>query len=382
MDENSRKIKIPIDVFLKRSWPILALGAVLLVFAISALVWFAVSGKGRRTASATATSTTEEAATVSTTGDLIPRSLDGVLVSPAESRLQAFAVMVENHTDARPMLGPAKANLAFEIPVEGGITRYLLLFDATSTVDAIGPVRSARPYYVDIVDAFNAVYAHVGGSPEALDKIGRTSGFRDLNEFSSGKYFWRSTKRVAPHNVYTRMDLLQSAAENKKWSIGHFTAWHYKDDLQLESTTGTPRGKNDGPSLKYGGSYNVEWKYDRQENVYVRYEGKSIQKDQDGEVVRAHNIIVMATDGSVLDNVGRLQIRTTGKGSAVLYRDGKSEKIVWRRTSGENFRWETVDGSDALLNRGTTWVEVTLDPKVYATESTSDETATTTGQTQ
>ncbi len=381
MDENSRKIKIPIEVFLKRSWPILALGAVLLVFAISALVWFAVSGKGRRTASATSTSTAEEVIEMTTTtGDLIPRSLDGVLVTPEESRLQPFAVMVENHVDARPMLGPAKANLAFEIPVEGGITRYLLLFDATSTVDAIGPVRSARPYFVDIADAFNAVYAHVGGSPDALTKAGALSGFRNLDEFSSGKYFWRSTKRAAPHNVYTRMDLLQSAADAKKWSTGHFTAWHYKDDLQAESTTGSVRGSSDGPTLKYGGSYNVAWKYDRQKNVYARYEAGAIQKDQDGEAVTAHNVIVMSTDGSVLDDVGRLQIRTTGKGSATLYRDGKAEKIVWRRATGENFRWETVDGSDVMLNRGTTWVEVTLDQKVFATDSTSDTTATTTTQ--
>ncbi|MDQ7815149.1 MAG: DUF3048 domain-containing protein [Patescibacteria group bacterium] len=382
MEENSRKIKIPIEVFIKRSWPILALGAVLLVFAIGALVWFAVSGKGRRNMQANATSTADTIEVTTTTGDLIPRSLDGVLVTPDESRLQPFAVMVENQIDARPMLGPAKANIVFEMPVEGGITRYLLLFDATSTVDAIGPVRSARPYYVDIADGFNAVYAHVGGSPDALTKIGTISGFRNLDEFSSGKYFWRSTKRSAPHNTYTRMDLLQSAAAAKKWPTGHFTAWHYKDDSQMESTTGTVRGDKDGPSLKYGGSYNVEWKFDKQKNIYVRYEGGSIQKDQDGEVVTAHNVIVLETDGSVLDNVGRLQIRTTGKGSAVLYRDGRSDKLVWRRTSGENFRWETVDGADALLNRGTTWVEVTMNPRVYTMESPTTGTTTTSGQTQ
>ncbi|MBI5654795.1 DUF3048 domain-containing protein [Candidatus Uhrbacteria bacterium] len=377
MEQNSRRVTISLETFIKRSWPVLAFGAVLLIGAIAGLTWFAVSGKGRKqpvVETVTATSTVAEAAT--STSDLVSRALDGVLVLPAESRLQSYAVMVENHTDARPLSGPAAANLAFEIPVEGGITRYLLVFDATTTVDAIGPVRSARSYYVDLADGLNAVYAHVGGSPESLDMIKGMSGFRDLNEFSNGKYFWRSTKRVAPHSTYTRTDLLHEAAAAKNFKEGHFVGWHYKDDDALESTTSSVRGKEDGPKLKYGGSYNTSWSYNREENVYERYEAKSLQKDADGTVVKAKNVVVLSTDGQVLDNVGRLKIRTTGRGNAVLYRDGKMMKIVWRRTAGENFRFEGLDGTDVMFNRGTTWVEVTLDSGTFdSTEFSATSTA-------
>ena len=121
-----------------------------------------------------------------------------MLVSAEEANLQPYAVMIDNHPDARPSSGLAAANLVFEVPVEGGMTRYMAVFDATTTVDQIGPVRSARPYFVELADALGAVYAHVGGSPDGLNLITSLPKFRDLNEFWNGKYFWRSAKRDAP----------------------------------------------------------------------------------------------------------------------------------------------------------------------------------------
>ena len=344
----------------------LAFGAVLLLAACVALFSFAVSGKGRKEQASTPAPTVEASAT--STGDLIPRALDGILVPPTEAQLQPYAVMVENHTDARPLTGPANANLVFEIPVEGGITRYMLVFDATTTVDGVGPVRSARPYFVDFADGLNAVYSHVGGSPEALEKISGMKSFRDLNEFWNGKYFWRSTKRVAPHNVYTRSDQFHDAAVAKKWSEGHFRSWRYKEDDGLDSTT-TSRGDIDGPKLMYGGSYTASWKFDKEYNQYIRSEAGEAQKDQDGTPVNAKNVAVILTESSVLDDVGRLKIRTTGRGKAVLYRDGKKFTLTWHRNAGEHIQFESIDGSEAVFNRGTTWIEVVTDPAAYAVAS-------------
>lgn len=379
MEQSSRQIKIPVEVFIKRSWPILAFGAVLVSLLVGALVWYAVSGAGRkhRTEPPTATSTASGVST--TTGDLVPRALDGVLVAPAEAALQPYAVMVENHTEARPMSGPAKANLAFEFPVEGGITRYLLVFDATTTVESIGPVRSARPYFVDVADGLDAVFAHVGGSPAALDQIKADKTFRDLNEYWNGKYFWRSAKRAAPHNVYTKSELMHEAAAAKKFGAGRFVGWHYKDDYPAESSTATARGSEDGPTVKYGGSYTVAWRYDKEANAYSRREAGEMQKDADGTPVTAKNVVVVNTDGQVLDEVGRLKIRTTGRGKAVVYRDGKSFEAQWRRNAGEHFRFESTDGSDMLFNRGTTWIQVSLDSGTFD-YSTSTAAATSTNR--
>ena len=362
--QEPRHITLSIEQFIKRSWPLLAVGAVLLFITSALLFWFAVSGKGR-TASGVVATSTEQVVVSTSTQDLIPRSLDGVLVPVDQSRLQPYAVMVENNPDARPLSGPAKANLVYEVPVEGGLTRFMLVFDATTTVDAIGPVRSARPYFVDFADSLNAVYAHVGGSPAALDQLKAMKSVRGLNEFFNGKYFWRSAKREAPHSTYTRTDLLHEAGIEKKWSEGHFRSWRYTDD-EPDSGTSTRRGVLNGPNFGSTGWQQAHWTYQPKENTYQRFEANVMAKDQDGTAVQAKNVVVLLTDGKVLDPEGRLSIRTTGKGKAFLYHNGKRESIMWYRTAGEHLRFETVDGLEATLNRGTTWIEVVIDGTVFS----------------
>lgn len=370
--DGTRDITISFEKFIKRSWPMLVLGAVLLLITSGLLFWFALSGK-TRTGTVSAASTDAAAIEVvqATSTDLVSRALDGVLVPLEQAQLQPFAVMVENHTDARPLSGPAAANIVYEFPVEGGITRYMLVFDASTTVDQIGPVRSARPYFVDMADGLNAVYAHVGGAPEALDKIKTIAGFRNLDEFFNGSSFWRSSKRVAPHNVYTRTDLLLAADAAKNWPVGHFRGWHYKDDSPLEmTTTSTARGTTDGPNLYYGGSYSASWAYDRAKNVYLRSEGGETQNDLDGTQVMAKNVIVMRTDGSVFDSYGRLHIRTTGKGKALLFRDGTRSEITWSRADGGHLQFNGIDGTDVYFDRGTTWIEVVIDQAEFIAAAT------------
>lgn len=365
--EDSREIKIPFDVFLKRSWPLIAVGAVFVLAACGILLWFAVSGKGRKTETPPPPPPQEVA---TTTAVLVPRAIDGILVPPAEASLLPYAVMIDNHVDARPESGLAQANLVIEAPVEGGLTRYMAFFDATTTVDQIGPVRSARPYFVELADALGAVYTHVGGSPDALANIKADKTFKDLDEYFNGKYFWRSAKRYPPHNAYTRTDLLHSAAEAKGWTSSTFRPWRYADELPLENTSGTSRGTTSGPVVKYGGSDDVAWTYDRELNAYGRKVGGYVESDLDGTAVRAKNVVVLLTDSKVLDDVGRLSVRTTGRGPAILFHDGQSHRLTWTRTTGGSFQFETLDGADATFVRGTTWIEIVTSPNVYAKADT------------
>jgi hypothetical protein len=320
-----------------------------------------VGGKTRRpqTGTPTASSTVE----VVPVGERVPRRLDGVLVPPGEDRLRSRAVMVENHPDARPLSGLDKASVVIEAPVEGGITRFLALFDATTTVDEIGPVRSARPYFVDWADGWKAAYFHVGGSPEALDKIGKMGSlFTNVDEMGTGDAFWRDKSRYAPHNTYTKDTFMAEVVERKgSASTTAPLAWRFQD-----VASSTAFGDVKTVRVTYGGSYNVTWKFDAERGVYVRWQGKVQQKGRDGSEILAQNIIVTKTDAQVLDSVGRLKLRTTGSGQAVAYRDGKKFLIRWRRSPGEPMGFENTDGSDYVLDRGATWIEVTTDDKVFA----------------
>lgn len=342
-----------IEKFLKRSWPLLVGGAVLVIGVAVLLFHLAISGAARDD-SEKGPDTPNVEATSTETG-LVVRHLDGVAVSPGEESLQPIAIMVENSPDARPLAGVSSANLVVEAPVEGGITRFMLVFDATTTFAQVGPVRSARPYYVELADALHAVYAHVGGSPEALDHIGKIKGFRNLDEFYNGPTFWRST-RSAPHNVYTSSKLLATAIARKGWQAESFTPWRYVTTQSSSTKTGL------NISVPYGGSFNVSWTYDEDSHRYVRRQAGVTQKDMDGTVVSSTNVLVLKTDAEQVDDYGRLHVRTTGSGKGVLFRDGQRFDLTWHRTASGWFAFETVEGGDIFFEPGKTWISFATTP--------------------
>jgi len=112
-----------------------------------------------------------------------------------------LAVMIENHTEARPQSGLSSADIVYEAVAEGGITRFMALFYCNLADIQVGPVRSARTYYLDWLGEYDALYAHVGGAntPGPADALGQIIRYevKDLNQFSIGfPVFWRDYQRA------------------------------------------------------------------------------------------------------------------------------------------------------------------------------------------
>ncbi|HVM90589.1 MAG TPA: DUF3048 domain-containing protein [Verrucomicrobiae bacterium] len=359
MDAWLQKIQALMGRIERFRWQI-AGGAVLLVLISCGLFWFAVSGFGRPMPADIVTATSTEPTT--TVAALVPRRLDGVLVPAGEDAFAPRAVMVENHPDARPLSGLSKANVVIEAPVEGGITRFMALFDATTTVSEVGPVRSARPYYVEWAQGWHASYFHVGGSPDALALLASFKNVTNIDQFYNGDYFWRDANRFAPHNVYTKNDLMDEVlAKKQATGTESVLAWHFQD-----MATSTDRGTVDAVNIPYGGLFNVSWTYDKDSGLYTRKEAGSVQKDRDGSIIQAANVVVIRTDSKTLDSYGRLQIRTTGSGDAIAYRDGKKFPLRWTRDANDVMRFSASDGSEFILDRGVTWIEVTTDDLTFS----------------
>jgi hypothetical protein len=357
-----------------QSWRAYAAGAAFLLSVSLVLLWVALYRPFAKSAEAPQI-VLEPAASTSTAYE---RALDGVIMEDASStHLLPLAVMVENSTDALPLSGPARANLVIEAPVEGSITRFMLVFDPSNEVVDIGPVRSARHYYVDWADGLDAMYAHVGGSPDALSEITRLDGFRDLNQFFNDRFFSRSSRRSAPHNVFTSTEKLVSAMEDKEFEAGDFRPWLYEDptpDPRQPTTDDTQEGQGDASqnseetgeeeievshiTVPYQGAYRASWDYDEETGMYTRFQNGEVQKDADGEIVRAKNVVVIQTYATVVDREGRLSMRTTGRGEALIFHDGKKYEGEWKRLAGEHIRFETVDGRDIPFARGNTWISV------------------------
>jgi hypothetical protein len=286
--------------------------------------------------------------------DCVRRNIDGVYVKPEEVNLPPVAVMIDNHPDARPHYGIEKASLVYEAEVEGNYTRLMAVFASNDKIEAIGPVRSARPYFVAWAEDLNAVYTHCGGSPEALVDLAQKD-MVDLNEFYNGQYFWRTKDKIAPHNILTSSENLNKFLENKKITSGNYLPWRFKDDSPLSNSSSSPEIK-----INYNlAEFKVKWVYNSIDNDYVRYLGDSPELSADGNQFVAKNIIIQAVPAKVIDDKLRLKMDTVGKGSAVLCQDGKCQEGGWSKNqTGLRTKFTYPDGEEMQFNAGPTWVEV------------------------
>lgn len=300
--------------------------------------------------------TTDQAAR----GDgLVPRHLDGVLVANAASNSRPLALVIENHFESRPPSGLSRASLVYEILVEGGITRFLALYEASGLVTLIGPVRSCRTYYLNLAEEYQSLFVHVGGSPDCLDNIKRrVYDVYDLNQYFNGDYFWRNG-RIAPHNVYTSTELLNKYLDNRGIDKpGEFESWLYKDPGASSST----QVLDDAKSLIIDYSieaYKVEWQYDSESGDYRRHLAGEVHSDSDGAEIRAQNVIVQYVRTSLLDRIGRLDLKLEGRGGAVVFQDGKVIQGYWKKPDRQSrTKFYNLDGEEIAFNRGLSWVEV------------------------
>ncbi|MCX6744012.1 MAG: DUF3048 domain-containing protein [Candidatus Parcubacteria bacterium] len=291
--------------------------------------------------------------------NILRRKLDGQEVkTQEETNLFPVAIMVENMVDSWPQTGLDKANLVIEAITEASIPRFVAVYANNDEIKKIGPVRSARPYYLDWVEPFSPLYMHVGGAPEALRKIrSNVYDLMDLDQFFWSEYYWRDKWRYAPHNVYTSSELINQALSEKGLDTpADYPVWQYKKDLDLEKRAEQVNDIIVNFSTQY---YKVRWVYNRDENSYIRYQNGDIHKMSDGEWIKAKNVIVQVNAMEVIDSVGRKKIDTLGEGQAWVYRDGEKIEATWKKeTIDDGLKYFDNDGKEIEFNGGTTWIEI------------------------
>lgn len=263
------------------------------------------------------------------------------------------AVMVENSLDARPQSGIDQAGVVFEAVAEGGITRFLTLYQ-DSQPDYIGPVRSVRPYYVQWLAGFDAAVAHAGGSPEALNDL-KAWGIKDLDQFANGAYYQRITSRYAPHNLYTSMDQLHQLEAKKGVGAPKYTSLLRK----AEAPKATPNAKSIDFNIS-GYYYNAHFDYDASTNSYKRSEGGKphMVVAKDGKQTQlAPKVVVALTmpQGIEADDL-HTSYGTIGSGHAFIFQDGGVSEATWHKASNtDQFTFTDGQGKPLGLNPGQTW---------------------------
>ncbi len=290
------------------------------------------------------------------------RRIDGVYVDKDKADFWPYAVTIENLYSVRPQSGLSQASIVYEALAEGGSTRFVAIFDPSEIIPEIMPVRSARPYYIEWVSEYNALYAHAGGSPKALTVIWENSDFYDLEALSrDAVYFWRDTTKYSPHNLVTSSEKMNYALRDKELGDrqASFDSWTFKDEAELDA-----RG-DDGKKLtfnfSYGSTYKVDYVYNRENNNYLRFNADEPHLDKNSaEQISVKNVIIQLVEEPVLSGgAGRLDIFVGGEGKGWLFIDGDAIEGTWKKESRTDRTWfYDLDGNEIEFNRGNTWVHV------------------------
>ncbi|MCF7906935.1 DUF3048 domain-containing protein [Patescibacteria group bacterium] len=286
-----------------------------------------------------------------------------------EYQKMPVAVVIDNLFSARPLAGINQAQVVYEVPVEGDITRLLAIFNQENWPLKIGPVRSARPYLADWAEEYLGLFIHAGGSPQALSQIKEGSyDFYNLDELSGdGVYFWRDGERNSPHNLYILPASIEECLERKKWpdSVSEkFIEWERRDILEQESPSGQDL---EALILKINYQDPVIWQFDQKRKSYLRYQGGDPFLDERGKIVQSPNIVIQKTTIKVIDQIGRLQIETQGQGEALIFQEGKIKKGSWAKDSNLNRTFfYGPQGEKIKFLPGSLWVEiVSPEQKIY-----------------
>lgn len=294
---------------------------------------------------------------------------DNILVGTAkeEKKVQIFqgnerpfAVMIDNHKDAWPQAGLQKAYMVYEIVVEGGETRLMALFKGAD-VDKIGPVRSARHYFIDYAMENDAIYVHFGQSPQAASDIKKYS-INDINGISEdGSTFWRVKDKTAPHNAVTSMANLKKSAESKKFkttSTEKSVLNYVTDEVNLK----------DGESaetitIPHSQLQTVKYEYDSENKVYKRYARGVAQKDWDTkDAITIKNLIITYCDNYTLtdtENKGRQGLKNIGTFDGYYITNGKAIKIKCIKEARDSKTiYQDLQGNVIKVNDGNTFVNI------------------------
>jgi hypothetical protein len=312
---------------------------------------------------ATASPTASPTATPIPTPTLVAAPLDGILVSPERAAQHPIAVMVDDQFDARPQSGFNSASVVWQAPAEGGIPRYMLIFQE-NVPGMVGPVRSARYYYIAWAAEWRAMYVHAGGSPQALSTL-RSQGNGQLvynaDDFRyEGRYLWRIKTRFSPHDLYTDGSHLRSLAKVVRAKDGPLVAaWSFAPDAPLANR---PTGGRIAVAYLEN---KIRYDYDRATNTYRRSVlNASPQVDAaDKKVVSPKNVIIMLVHFGPLNdgnpNKKRLEATVLGKGTAWIATNGRTIKGTWRKDAlTKPTRFFDAAGQPVTLTVGQTFVQV------------------------
>lgn len=263
-------------------------------------------------------------------------------------------VSYDNVGSAVPQSWTSKADIIYEFPMEGSQSRLQAIF-YSEYPEFFGPIRSTRPYFVDLTREYKAIFIAHGWSPEAKRYL-QSGVVPYINAMNTDCKFYRVRDKSAPHNSYIKWSEIKKKIKEKGW-------WDKKQ--KIRSFKFLEEGKkNKGAKVKYiefDSAMHSEFTYNAKKNYYVRTinEGKKYIDKETGKSIKVSNVLVQKVRSSVLDKKGRLSINMCAGGEALLFTNGVVVEGTWSRKNLDSRTiFKDKKGKEFKLSVGNTWVMV------------------------
>jgi len=291
-----------------------------------------------------------------------PRSpLTGLPTDAARLERPVLIAKIENSPNARPQSGLDAADIVIEEVVEGGITRFFVLFQS-ELPETAGPIRSARPVDTDLLGGFGrSGFAFSGARAEVQELLARTPSVL-ITEGGAG--FYRDSVRSAPHNLYLRPAETQAAVASRGARPLLDIGWVFDESVPVGALT-CPAGASGCPDpgasivIEMSAAYRSGWTYDRAAEVYRRDQNGRPFTVTGGGSIGAENVVILATRQYVGGSGYNETDATTSGAPAIVLRDGNRYAAVWvKPTAGDPLLLQTPGGRPFPLKPGRTWVHL------------------------
>ncbi|MCP3028370.1 DUF3048 domain-containing protein [Halobacillus sp. A5] len=269
---------------------------------------------------------------------------------------RVVSVMVNNHSQARPQSGLSQADVVYEFLAEGQITRFLALYQS-DLPENVGPVRSARPYFYETAEGYDALYTYHGAADFINDDIEESGiDYADGAHYDNDReLFKRTSDRQAPHNSYLITNGLEQLLQSKGYKMEkEIEPLPFSDEADVE---GTPAGQ---VTVTYDENETVTYTYDEDKEQYLREsDGEPTIDAETNEQVALENVLIVQTSHEVIDDAGRREIDLNSGGKGYLLQKGEQLDVEWKNTDGRILPYQNDE--PVPFKPGQTWVNVVPD---------------------
>jgi len=322
------------------------------------------------TTSVATTTTTTTTSTTTTTTTLPPGvepTINGLPGEDGTGDRRVVSVKIDNHPSARPQSGLEVADAAYEVLVEGGLTRFIAMFQQSDS-EYVGPNRSGRPTDSGLMAALDGAF-QISGAQSWVQRIFRSDGVHVV--YDNGFTTYRMAHRSAPHNLYTSTPKIREYADDQGWpdeAPPALFVYGHEPTETVESAETITFDWSDQPD--------VVWTWDGEQ--YLRFNGTTPHEwvdadDNTGQVSFDMLVVITSDRYTARDPAGAGSsvpaIHTTGSGEALVFHSGGVFEATWEReTVQDMIRVVDEDGDDVILPPGRVWISVFPDHRTITWE--------------